>query len=552
MPWSASDEGAWEAKNRALFLLAAVLLLVGSSWLAANKMPWCDEGWFANPAYNLAFKGKMGSNVLEPSGHFLNAYLSGVRERTYVTTPAHMVALAGWYRVFGFSLMSTRGYSIVWCTAALLAMFLLVRRAFPNGLAAGIAAIMMAGDFAVQWGAADGRMEAATLSLSLWALLAYLRWRERNFALAVLVSQMLLASAVYMHPFAMLVGLVLPVWALVFDRQRLRWSHLALAAAPYLALGATWLPYILESPGDFRAQFFANATGATAGRLSSLLEPWTMVARELARQTAIFGAWGWWGLEESPRSTLLLPLYFGGLVWFWKTRRKWEGQARMFWVAVATVILTLTFLNGFKFFVYMLYLFPFYDAVLALWVWSLWNRRGNHRVAAVAVATVFLALQMSRTVTHGRVHEYDRDYLGAVRVLQSERAQGRSIVGTAALGFGLGFAGFSDDWRLGAYSGLRPDVLVIDHSYRDFARRFEQKEPRVFEHIRHTLTTEYCLSQRFGSIWILRRCRSQAALLLAGSGNVPMQEKGKQAEYLFNLLERCGGAAQPSQNTKTP
>ncbi len=54
--------------------------LVLAGWIARTKAPWCDEGWFANPAYNLAFKGNLGSNVLEPSGHFLNAYLKGRKE----------------------------------------------------------------------------------------------------------------------------------------------------------------------------------------------------------------------------------------------------------------------------------------------------------------------------------------------------------------------------------------------------------------------------------------------------------------------------------------
>ena len=30
------------------------------------RAPWCDEAWFGNPAYNLAYKGFMGTTVLEP------------------------------------------------------------------------------------------------------------------------------------------------------------------------------------------------------------------------------------------------------------------------------------------------------------------------------------------------------------------------------------------------------------------------------------------------------------------------------------------------------
>ena len=35
------------------------------------RAPWCDEAWFGNPAYNLAYKGFMGTTVLEPSGSYV-------------------------------------------------------------------------------------------------------------------------------------------------------------------------------------------------------------------------------------------------------------------------------------------------------------------------------------------------------------------------------------------------------------------------------------------------------------------------------------------------
>ncbi len=86
--------------------VAVVVFIALATGLATTKAPWCDEGWFANMAYNLAFHGKMGSNVLEPSGHFLNAYLSGIQERTYVVPPSHIVVLAWWFRIFGFTLLA--------------------------------------------------------------------------------------------------------------------------------------------------------------------------------------------------------------------------------------------------------------------------------------------------------------------------------------------------------------------------------------------------------------------------------------------------------------
>jgi hypothetical protein len=111
-----------------LALMASVVLyLVLATSIARTKAPWCDEGWFANPAYSLAFHGNMGSNVVEPSGHFLNAYLQGIQERTYVVTANHLVGLAGWFRIWGFSLFTMRLYSILWGAITLLALLYILR-----------------------------------------------------------------------------------------------------------------------------------------------------------------------------------------------------------------------------------------------------------------------------------------------------------------------------------------------------------------------------------------------------------------------------------------
>src|SRR6476620_2536473 len=124
-------------------LIAIAIYFILALWLARTKAPWCDEGWFANPAYNLAFHGYMGSNVVEPSGFYLNAYLRGIHDRTYYVTPNHLVALAGWFRVFGFSVFSMRVHSILWGTVALAALFYILYRLFPNPGVAQLAVLLV-------------------------------------------------------------------------------------------------------------------------------------------------------------------------------------------------------------------------------------------------------------------------------------------------------------------------------------------------------------------------------------------------------------------------
>ena len=107
-----------------------------------------------------------------------------------------MVALAGWYRLFGFSLLSMRAYSIAWGALALPAIFYILRKLFPDPRVAQLGTFFTAIDFIYLWSSADGRMDSSANALALISIAAYLYLRERRFTLALLVSQVLSAWAV--------------------------------------------------------------------------------------------------------------------------------------------------------------------------------------------------------------------------------------------------------------------------------------------------------------------------------------------------------------------
>ena len=519
-------------------MASVVLYLVLATSIARTKAPWCDEGWFANPAYNLAFHGNMGSNVLEPSGHFLNAYLQGIRERTYVITANHLVGLAGWFRVVGFSLFAMRLYSILWGAVTLLVLFYILRRLFPDHRVAYFATLLTAMDFVFVWGTADGRMEAPAGALALCSLAAYLHFRERNYRTAILLSQIFGAAAVFTHPNALIVLLAVFVLAWRYDRDRIRPRQLVLAAVPYLIFGLLWAVYILQAPSDFMAQFFANAAGRESSRWKVVLQPWLAVYGEVLRHLATYMVSGLWSAAMNPPMLVIPFIYLAATIGFLRRRKLYEMPTRMFVACLVTVLAGMTFLNGFKAPCYMLYAIPFYNAVLAAWLLILWDRKGDAGGVAVCLGAAFAVLQLSTSIQHIRADEYARDYQPAVRAVEDYRAAGRTIVGTSALGFGAGFRGFTDDWRLGLYSGLKPDVIVMDRSYRDFTLRFEEDEPAVFSHVVATLNSEYRLAQRHGSFWIFERVSTPGAKTVPRIDIRSVVTKGKaeRADYIFELL----------------
>lgn len=515
--------------------------LVLAFGLASTKAPWCDEAWFVNPAYDLAFHGRMSSNVLEPSGHYLNAYLRGVQERTYIFPPNHLVALAGWFRIFGFSALVTRAYSICWSALALVAMFYVLLRLFPDHRVARLATLLTAIEFIFLWSTADGRPEAIANSLAICSVAVYLHFREENLGKAILTSQLLAAAGVFAHLNALLIVFSLAGMAWYLDRKRFQLRYLAFASAPYIFFAGLWSLYILQKPSDFVAQFFPQA--GYSERWKGFLRPDFAIGTEIDRHLSAYCLDGLWPGVMNGWMVIVPFLYLSAVVWFWRSRRKLEPSQRAFLVFTIVLICGMTFLNGFKGYFYLIYVVPIYVAIFAAWLLDLWARSRAAKLVAASMAMAFVIVQLSTSIQHIRADEYHRDYVPLIDDLAHYRSDGKTIVGTAALGFGLNFRGFKDDIREGTYSGLRPDVLVIDRSYRKFAGMFETNEPPVFAHIVKMLSTNYRLAAQHGSFWILERVHPADNGKLKpwiDTKEIETVEKGKRAEYLFKVLSSKG------------
>lgn len=519
--------------------LALAVFFLLASLIALTKAPWCDEGWLANPAYNLAFHGNTGSNVLEPSGHFLNAYLSGIQQRTYVVPPNHFLALAGWFRLFGFSPFTTRAFSIVWAGIGLAAMFYIVCRLFGEPLVAALGALLTSIDFIYLWTAADGRMDAMVNSLMLASVAVYLYFRERNFWIAVIASQTLAACALFTHPNAALVLLAFTVIVWKLDRKNLRWQHGAAVLAIYAICALPWLIYISKAPHDFTAQFFANAAGRKSVRLRVILQPWIAVAYEFQRHIGAYMIDSLWSGVMN-RWMMLVPvcLYFPASVWFVRTRKTLNQHARLFLAFGGTVVAAFTFLNGFKAHNYMNYFVPVYNTVFAAFLLYLWKGDVLKKLLGSVAAVAFLLMQLSTDLEHIRADEYRSEYLPAVETLKAYGRQGKTVVATSAFGFAMHYSGFVDDWRLGRYSGVKPDVIVLDRSYRDFVRRYELEEPVILSHYVTLFDSGYRLAHRHGHLWVYERVANGEQKLVVNRQDIYLKKDEHRAEYLLELISR--------------
>jgi 4-amino-4-deoxy-L-arabinose transferase-like glycosyltransferase len=485
----------------AIVVIAIATYLALAAGIAWTKAPWCDEGWFACPAYNLAFKGHLGTNVQEPSGHFLNAYLTGVQKHTYLNPPGHFVLMAGWFRIVGFSAFTMRLYSMLWSTITLVTLYAFVRR-FAGQPAACAAVALTSIDFLFLWGSADGRTDAATGTLILAAITAYMFLRERSLSLAIAASQSLCALGWIIHPITFLGTLTVAVLAIAYDRRRLKWTHLIPAAIPYIAAFGLWGIYIAQSPSDFITQFSANAAGRNAARFSRILQPWIAVYELIVLYTAAYLSGTLWTVTMNPWMIFVLAFYLAAIIYVWRNRTE---QTRVFRIAITTIVIAVTFLVGYKSQSYMVMFVPLHNALLAMMLIAAWRRGTHTKAVSVLVAATFAVVQLTTYVQHVRVDERHTGYRSAMDDLAAYRASGKSVTATTAAGVELGFDGFIDDARYGFYSKRTADVLLVERSYRRWIQLFETEEPQVFAHAVKTLTHDYTLTRRYGDFWIFER-----------------------------------------------
>src|SRR6185295_5204668 len=184
-----------------------------------------------------------------------------------------------------------------------------------------------------------------TVALGWSGVAAYLMLRERSFPLAVAVSQSLAAMAFFTHPNGVMLVLILAVTTGYFDRRRVRLGTVAIAAIPYLAIGAGWALYIAQSPADFVAQFRGNA----ADRGPTITTPLAALRLEIShRYMDSFGLAAWSSRAGRLNAIPLLIFLAGAAACLLVREIRQHRGYRLLLIWTAILVLSLTELEGLK------------------------------------------------------------------------------------------------------------------------------------------------------------------------------------------------------------
>ena len=478
----AADRAIQKPPHRGFRATIFVVYLLIAIALSLTRIPICDEGWYADPAMNLLHHGSMGSPAIESAGTFLK----GIDQKTYYLMPVYFLAQAAWYRILGANLISMRMLSVFAGAVALLSWYFIARK-FAGDRLAAIVAGFVAIDTSFVVLAATGRSDILSAALGAAALACYVGLRESRLRVATISAHALAAASGLTHPIGGLVAFASLVWLqLHFDRRRLTASIVFAAALPYLIGAAAWGVYIAQAPDLFRAQFGGNS----AQRLTAWISPLAAIKRELVeRYIGGFTMGSAWTRLADLR-LVVLAADIAALVFVACSRALRRSALGTFALVQAAMIAAILLLfEGSRQPWYLIYFaFPL-ATTLALTTQHLARKNTRRWPLDLAVAG-FISLQIAYPALSSLQNKYGRTYLPFASRIRPT-TPGRAVMGTAELGFALGFDRILDDYHLGFYSGKTPQYIVIDPRYQGFLQQLHQQQPELYQYATDLLSTKY-------------------------------------------------------------
>jgi 4-amino-4-deoxy-L-arabinose transferase-like glycosyltransferase len=474
-----------------LFILATYLAL--SIATARTQLPGTDEGFFANPAFNLLTKGKFATTVLET----VATPFAGMQTHTYWIMPLQPLTLSFWYRVFGFSLFSTRSLSIFWGLVGLLSWFIIVRSLFKRTSLALLVVALLSVDYIYIVCASFGRMDMMSASLGFAGFATYLWLRERSLTGAILLSQSLIVMSGLTHPMGLLPFFGLLCLSLYFDRRRIGLKQVAIALLPYVVGGSAWGLYILQDPQNFYSQFFANAVMGsdqnTGSRFVGLFSPLTGLRLEIAqRYVANFGL-GPRDTSATRMKILFLLLYAFGVLGSLLVREiRRTANYKILLGMTLIYFIGLTLIDSQKNYYYLVHIVPFYVTMCALfisWCWARPNVFG--KVAALALSAIGL-VEIAGLAYRIKRDNYRNSFQPTMAVLKQHATAESLILANPGVALGLGFPdNVLQDPLFGYNSKKTFDYIIIDPETAYSNEQSKDRNPEIYDYMKRLLADEY-------------------------------------------------------------
>jgi len=252
-----------DMQNSKFLLGLALLIYLFFSLILLTKDPtvFPDEVEFANAAYKLVhpqlFSTKPFNNHL-PQVDNLDFTLHG---------PVYFWILAGVYKIFGFSITTTRLTSVALGCLTLLVIYYLASKLFKDKTSGLIIIALLAIDYNFLRGSRFGRPEMATMLISYLTLSYYLKLSLFSKIKDYLIIGLLITLGIFNHLY---LGLIVPITISLYSlfhkpQRKIIFNYKILATILTIAVsGFIWLLYI---------GLFSSQIGKSSELIATRLHP---------------------------------------------------------------------------------------------------------------------------------------------------------------------------------------------------------------------------------------------------------------------------------------
>ncbi|HBY59382.1 MAG TPA: hypothetical protein DEH78_06140 [Solibacterales bacterium] len=478
--------GAW---------LLAAMVLVFAAW---HRIPWPDEGHFVQPPYYLLSEGKFATKTVDATA----SGLLRADQRTYWTMPLHSFLMSGWFLVFGVSLFGARMMTVLLLPVLGWQTYRIARLVTRDEATAAWAAVLMPLEYVVLYTSSWARPDVLCAVLGLGGICWYLGRREASLRQALWGASLLVTLSGLAHPNAILHGAGLAFLVLYYDRRRLTAGLLIGMAAAALLAVVPYAAYVSLDWEAFTQQMRRNAEGND--RMAAGWNPVSLVWRELVERYGL--AYGQLSPGLLPRlKGVALISYLGAVVAFLASGALRRATSTGPIVALWAIYFAVQCVFNQKLSVYLIHILPLTLILVssgAVYVWRR-NRLAGVSIAAwLALSAVvqtggFAYVAMNRSAVAGQREAAD--------FLKRNAGPAQRINGSVTLVFPLRFdARLKDDRSLGLNSGIAPEVIVVEESYRESFEGYKTRRPELLARILRRLE-EYRLSYDRGGYQIYFR-----------------------------------------------